>query len=211
MRQRQFSGWLIAVSLLALSACAAPRTQAPVDSLAALRQPDGAVVWQEEYRFVPPDPPWALIDLNEDDYSVAFMKICQGATLDYPCQSTLAYAEEPFGYSRDFEQRQQEFFKRFLWASRVVFDPPRLEKIQALGQAALAAEIEGQEPVQGHKVWAKVIFARRGERVVAFYYTQWRNRGAEFDHEDVATFDRFVESFGYLQPSFYQRLLGAGG
>lgn len=208
MRLRQFFGWLAVVACCLLSACVAPRSQEPADPLAALRQPDGSVVWQDEYRFSPPAPPWQLIDLDEDDYAIAFLKMCEGTTVDYPCQSTLAYAEEPFGYSRDFEQRQQEFFKRFLWASRVVFDEPRLKKVQALGQDALEAVIEGIEPVKKHKVWAKVIFARRGDRVVAFYYTQWRQQGKEYDGDDVAVFDRFVESFGYQKPSFYQRLLG---
>ena len=186
---------------LLLTACA-PAAKVG-DPLAQLRQADGSVVWQQEYRFVPPPAPWQLIDLDEDDYSIAFMKICSDG---YPCQSTLAYAEEPFGYSLDFEERQSEFFKRFLWASRVNFAPPQLRKVKILGQDGLEAITIGIEPVLKHQVRCKILFFRRGERVVAFYYTQWRDEKKSFDAADEADFDRFAESFGFLQPSFYQRL-----
>jgi hypothetical protein len=193
---------MVACAALLLAACA-PTASKVADPLAQMRQPDGTVVWQQEYRFVPPPSPWQLIDLDEDDYSIAFMKLCSDG---YPCQSTLAYAEEPFGYSLDFEERQAEFFKRFLWASRVTFEPPRLRKVKILGQDGLEATTVGVEPVLQHKVRCKIIFARRGERVVAFYYTQWRSEEKSFDTADETDFDRFAESFGFLQPSFYERL-----
>jgi len=187
---------------LTLSACAA-QSPAVIDPLAALRQPDGTVVWQEEYAFTPPPAPWSLVSLDEDDYSVAFAKECREY---FPCQSTLAYAEEPFGYSKDFEQRAKEFFKRFLWASRVVFGEPEFESISFNGQPALIARIEGKEWVKKQKVWAKVVFARRGERVVGFYYTQWRPEEIPHDLADEAAFDAFVRSFKFVKPSFYERL-----
>ena len=167
------------------------------------RNPDGSVVWQQEYRFAPPPAPWQLINLDEDDYSIAYLKIC---TEGYPCQSTLAFAEEPFGYSLDFQERQAEFFKRFLWASRVEFEPARLRPATLFGKDALEAVTYGVEPVLGHTVRAKVLFARRGERVVGFYFTQWRPGGGEFDRSDEADFDRFVESFAFERPSFYEQL-----
>jgi len=188
-------------SALLLAACS-PAAKV-IDPMGQLRQLDGAVVWQQEYRFVPPPAPWQLIDLDEDDYSIAFMKLCNDG---YPCQSTLAYAEEPFGYSLDFEERQTEFFKRFLWASRVNFAAPELRKVKIAGQDGLEAITIGVEPVLKHKVRCKILFFRRGERVVAFYYTQWRDEGKSFDIADEADFDRFAESFGFLQPSFYDRL-----
>lgn len=192
------------VAVLLLAGCAAPHPSEPVDPFGSMRQDDGSVLWQKEYAFIPPPSPWQLIDLNETDYSIAFMKTCRES---YPCQSTMAYAEEPFGYSRDFEQRQQEFFKRFLWASRVDFAEPLLSEIQLFGEPALVARTEGVEPVLGHKVDAKVVFARRGERVVAFYYTQWRSEQGEYDQQDEEDFDRFIEDFQFVRPSFYQRLL----
>jgi len=190
---------------LLLIACM-PSSAVAADPLANLRQADGTVVWQQEYRFLPPPAPWELINLDEDDYSVAFMKVCNDG---YPCQSTLAYAEEPFGYSRDFEERQAEFFRRFLWASRVVFETPKLRKVKVLGQDGLEATTVGVEPVLRHKVRCKILFGRRGERIVAFYYTQWRSEDRQFEAADEADFDRFTESFGFLQPSFYERLFPA--
>lgn len=187
---------------LLLAACAPMATEATAPP-AQLRQADGTVIWQQEYRFAPPPAPWQLIDLDEDDYSIAFMKLCSDG---YPCQSTLAYAEEPFGYSHDFGERQAEFFRRFLWASRVTFAAPELRKVKVLGREGLEAIAEGVEPVLRHKVRCKVLFARRGERVVAFYYTQWRSEEKSFDVADEADFDRFTASFGFLQPSFYERL-----
>ncbi|OHB24582.1 MAG: hypothetical protein A2X84_05850 [Desulfuromonadaceae bacterium GWC2_58_13] len=180
--------------------CMAPP---PVDPLAALRQADGSVLWQQEYAFVPPVGKWSLVSLDEDDYSVAFSKECREF---FPCQSAMAYAEEPFGYSQDFRQRQAEFFKRYLWASRVVFDLPQLEETTLNGQPALVAVVEGKEKVKRHKVWSKVVFTRRGERVVAFYFNQWRPEDQAFDRADVADFDAFVDSFKFVKPSFFERL-----
>ena len=194
--------WLLALVPLLLCACAAPAPP-PVDPLAALRRADGTVVWQEEYAFLSPPAPWSLVSLDEDDYSIAFAKECS----DYfPCQSTMAYAEEPFGYSKDFDKRAPEFFKRFLWASRVVFGEPKLEPATFDGKPALVARVEGKERVKGQKVWAKVVFARRGDRVVGFYYTQWRPEQIAYDPVDEQAFDAFVDSFKFVKPSFYEQL-----
>jgi hypothetical protein len=201
-RRFTFRPLMAACAALLLAGCT-PAATGVADPLANLRQADGAVVWQQEYRFLPPPTPWQLIDLDEDDYSIAFMKICSDG---YPCQSTLAYAEEPFGYSLDFEERQAEFFKRFLWASRVNFVTPDLRKVKIAGQDGLEAVTVGVEPVLKHKVRCKILFFRRGERVVAFYYTQWRSEEKPFDTADEADFDRFAESFSFLQPSFYEQL-----
>ncbi|MGE4344181.1 MAG: hypothetical protein AB7F20_07845 [Geoalkalibacter sp.] len=201
MMKRMFA---VIVGMLLLAGCVAPQPSEPVDPFGSMRRSDGSVLWQQEYAFVPPEAPWQLIDLNETDYSIAFMKTCRAS---YPCQSTLAYAEEPFGYSMDFEQRQREFFKRFLWASRVNFAEAELSRTEVFGEDALIARTEGIEPVQRHKVDVKVVFARRGERVVAFYYTQWRPEDGAYDKTDIKDFDRFVENFSFERPSFYQRLL----
>jgi hypothetical protein len=189
------------ICILTLSACAPAQTRVinPLE-----RNPDGSVVWQQEYRFEPPPPPWQLINLDEEDYSLAYLKICTDGN---PCQSTFAYAEEPFGYSHDFKERQAEFFKRFLWASRVEFEPAQLRSVTVFGEEALEAVTIGMEPVLRHKVRSKVLFARRGERIVGFFFTQWRPEGGEFDPADEADFDRFVESFGFLRPSFYELLM----
>ncbi len=193
---------LLGMVVLLLGACAAP-APTTVDPLAALRRADGTVVWQEEYAFLTPPAPWSLVSIEEDDYSIAFAKECS----DYfPCQSAMAYAEEPFGYSRDFYKRVPEFFKRFLWAGRVVFGEPQLEPATFDGRPALVARVEGKERVKQQKVSAKVVFARRGERVVGFYYTQWRPEHVAYDPLDEQAFDDFVASFKFVKPSFYEQL-----
>jgi hypothetical protein len=201
--ERHPAGLLAALGAALLLAACAPAAPGVVDPLARLRQADGTVVWQQEYRFAPPPAPWQLIDLDEDDYSIAFMKLCSDG---YPCQSTLAYAEEPFGYSLEFEERQAEFFKRFLWASRVNFAAPELRMVKIGGRDGLEATTVGVEPVLKHKVRCKILFFRRGERVVAFYYTQWRPEEKPFDTADEVDFMRFAESFDFLRQSFYERL-----
>jgi len=198
---------VIALALLAACTVAAP----PADPWAGMRTEAGTVVWQDEYEFVPPPAPWKLMSLNEDDYSIAFFRGCGDEPPgNFPCESTFAYAEEPFGYSRELKERQREFFRlrRFLWASRVDFDPPSSKKISALGGEALLAETVGHERVLKHKVLAQVVFARRGERVVAFYFTQWRPDDGTFDRSHLEDFRRFVETFRFRKPSFYERLLG---
>jgi hypothetical protein len=55
-------------------------------------------------------------------------------------------------------------------------------------------------------VRCKILFFRRGERVVAFYYTQWRPEEKPFDTADEVDFMRFAESFDFLRQSFYERL-----
>lgn len=206
LSRRLFPGPLAALGVALLLAGCTPVASGVTDPLANLRQTDGSVVWQQEYRFTPPPEPWQLINLDEDDYSLAFMKTCNDS---YLCQSTLAYAEEPFGYSRDFKERQIEFFKRFLWASRVTFAAPELRKVKVMGQDGLEAITVGTEPVLRHKVRCRVLFARRGERIVAFFFTQWRPEENNFELADERDFDKFVESFSFLRPSFYERLFSS--
>lgn len=168
--------------------------------------PEGTVVWDEEFEFVPPPDQWRLVQIEEgsEEFSFAFLKLDQCGS---PCQSTFAYDEDPFGYARDdLMQRQREYFKRFLWASRVKLGEPETRPIEVFGGEGLEAIVEGEDPVKKTKVWAKVVFGRRGERVVSSYMTQWRPEGVPFDFSDVEPFDRFVKSFRFLKESFYQQL-----
>jgi hypothetical protein len=195
----------ILATLLLLSGCAL--SGPPADPFAGMREASGLVLWQHEYAFKPPPPPWELLKLDEQDYSIAFFRGCDDLPPgNYPCEATFAYAEEPFGYSRDLETREKEFFRRFLWAARIDFDKPRLHPARALGEKALLAETIGRERVLKHKVLVRVVFAHRGQRVVAFYYTQWRPEGRDFDRSQLEIFQNFVDSFEFRRPSFFQRL-----
>ena len=196
--------WTLLLPLLFLGGCT---PSAPTDPLAALRTEKGTVVLEGEYEFVPPPPPWRLLSLDDTDYSVAFFRGCSDKEPGlYPCESDFAYAEEPFGYSRNLKRREEEFFRRFLWAARVDFEEPRLEKISLWGSDALQAETVGHERVLRQKVLVRVLFAHRGERVVAFYFSQWRPEDRTFDRGQIEDFEAFVNSFKFLRPSFYQQL-----
>jgi hypothetical protein len=118
----------------------------------------------------------------------------------------MAYAEEPFGYSRELEPRAREFLKRYLWASRVRFSAPELSSISIDGREALLVRVAGEEPVKRYRLQARIVFMHRGDRVVAFFINQWRVDAHPFSDEDFAAFDRFVASFRFVKPSFYESL-----
>lgn len=199
--------WLPLLLAGLLTGACAPRAHMPADSWQAMRQSDGSVLWLGEYRFVPPPPPWQVIDLNESDLSLALYRSCDVAEPGrFPCESTMAYAEEPFGYSLEFEPRAREFLKRYLWAARVNFSTPVLTPTTISGRKALVVRVTGEEPVKGHRLQAKIVFVHRGERVVAFFCNQWRDDVTPFNDSDFDDFDRFVASFHFVVPSFYEKL-----
>jgi hypothetical protein len=204
-----FGRWLwLLTAVLALAACSLA-TERSVDSWGEARQPDGSVVWLDEYHFEPPPPPWRLIDLNDRDLSLAFYKSCPAAAT--PCEaSTMAYAEEPFGSSRELEERVRQFFRRHLWASRVRFAEPEWRFVTNEGRQELEVWAQGTEPVTGQKVLTKVLFRYRGERVTAFFMNQWRGADVPFERAEFAELDRFAASFRFLGPSFYERLPAKG-
>ncbi|MCM2265191.1 MAG: hypothetical protein NDI73_08355 [Desulfuromonadales bacterium] len=199
--------WLPLLLAGLLVAACAPAIAPQPDPWQTMRQSGGSVLWLGEYRFVPPPPPWQELDLNENDLSLALYRSCDMAEPGkFPCESTMAYAEEPFGYSREFEPRAHEFLKRYLWASRVRFSTPELTPIVIDGRQALLVQVAGEEPVKHHRLQARIVFMHRGERVVAFFINQWRADGLPFSTADFAEFDRFVASFRFVKPSFYENL-----
>jgi hypothetical protein len=170
----------------------------------------GTAVYGDEFEFEPPPPEWRLVrpggeDSAEAEFSFAFLRLEPGP---HPAQSIFTYDEEPFGSSRDLETRAEEHFKRFLWGAHVRFEVLDRERVvlPLLGGEGLAVVAEGRTAGKGEKVRTKVVFAKRGERVVSFYINQWRAPEAQHDPEPFAVFDRFVRSFRYLKPSFYEKL-----
>jgi hypothetical protein len=202
-----FSRWLPLLLAGVLAGACAPVTAPRTDAWHSLRQPDGSALWLGEYRFVPPPENWQIIDLDDRDYSLALYQSCldtvPGAS---PCESTMAYAEEPFGSSRELEPRAREFLKRYLWAARVNFSTPVLTPSMSSGRQTLTVQLTGEEPVKHHRLKSRIVFMHRGERVVAFFINQWRDRDSPFNEEDFAEFDRFVASFRFDKPSFYETL-----
>lgn len=165
----------------------------------------GTVVWLDEYEFAPPGAEWKLVQIEGgDEFAFAFLR--RGSCPKQPCQSVFAYDEDPFGYSTFLQERMREFFKRYLWASHVRFTDFETEKVRVLGGEGLAAVGEAADPVEGYKVRGKVVMGRRGDRVVSFYLTQYRALDGTFDDQEVKAFDKFVDSFQFLKPSFYETL-----
>ena len=168
--------------------------------------PQGMVIWEDEFEFSPPPPDWKLlrVEAGENDINFGFMRTDSGP---YPSLTTFAYDEEPFGCTAaSFEGREREFFKRFLFNAILQFQILERKKVQVVGGEGLAVAVEGKDPVKKEKVRAKVVFGKRGDRIVGFYITQWRPMDGSYDLSAFEIFDKFVTSFKFLKKSFYETL-----
>ena len=199
-------GFVILCSMLVvawLSGCATMETSKKVPYRLS---PQGMVIWEDEFEFKPPPPDWKLlrVEAGENDINFGFMRQDPGP---FPSLTTFAYDEEPFGCSTtQFERREREFFKRFLFNAIVQFQILERKKVQVVGGEGLAVTVEGKDSVKKEKVRAKVVFAKRGERIVGFYITQWRPMDGSYDLSAFEVFDKFVSSFKFLKKSFYETL-----
>lgn len=168
--------------------------------------PQGMVIWEDEFEFKPPPPDWKVlrVESGENDINFGFIRTDPGP---FPSLTTFAYDEDPFGCTAaSFEGREREFFKRFLFNAILQFQVLDRKKIQVLGGEGLQVDVEGKDPVKGEKVRARVIFGKRGDRIVGFYITQWRPMNGTYDLSALEIFDRFWGSFRFLKKSFYQTL-----
>jgi len=165
----------------------------------------GTVIWEDEFEFLPPPPDWKLlrVETGENDINFGFMRGDPGG---FPSTTTFAYDEEPFGCSTKFEGREKEFFKRFLFNAIVKFEVLKREKVKVVGGEGLAVTVEGKDSVKNEKVRAKVVFGKRGDRMIGFYITQWRPMDGSYDLSAFEVFDKFVTSFKFLKKSFYETL-----
>ena len=73
------------------------------------------------------------------------------------------------------------------------------KKVTVVGGEGLAVVAEGRDPVKKEKVKSKVVFGKRGERVVSWYLTQWRPIDGTYDDSAFQVFDTFWGSFKYLE------------
>ena len=164
------------------------------------------LIWQDEFEFMIPPLGWKLVQVESGgEFGFGFIRSDPGP---FPSQSVFVYDEEPFGCSTKFEEREEEFFKRYLWAAAISMNMKILErkKINVVGGEGLEVIAEGFDPVKKEKVRSKVVFGKRGERVVSWYLTQWRPIDESFDPSAFEVFDRFVASFKFLRKSFYEML-----
>jgi hypothetical protein len=166
----------------------------------------GMLIWQDEFEFMIPPPGWSVIQVESGgEFGFGFLRKDPG---EFPSQSLFVYDEDPFGCSTELEERSAEFFKRYLWAAAISMNVKVLEskKMNVVGGEGLAVIAEGKDPVKKEKVRSKVVFGKRGERVVSWYLTQWRHIDGSFDPSAFEVFDKFVASFKYLKKSFYETL-----
>lgn len=204
MRRNWFLILIVVLVLgLWLSGCATTETKKKPYRMSQ----QGTLIWDDEFEFKPPPPGWSIIQVEVGgEFGFGFSRIDRGP---FPSQSMFVYDEEPFGCSTQFENREKEFFKRYLWSAAVSIDMQILEKekVQVLGGGGLAVVAEGKDPVKKEKVKSKVVFGKRGDRVVAFYLTQWRPIDGTYDPSAFEVFDRFWGSFRYLKKSFYETIV----
>jgi len=202
MRRRGSIILALIMVLVWISGCATTQKQAAQKPYKL--SPQGTVIWEDEFEFAPPPPDWKLMLPEEGgDINFGFMRSDPGG---FPSTTTFAYDEEPFGCSTQFEGREKEFFKRFLFNAILNFQILKEEKVQVVGGEGLAVVVEGKDPVKKEKVRAEVVFGKRGERVVGFYITQWRPLDGAYDLSAFDTFDKFWKSFKFLKKSFYETL-----
>jgi hypothetical protein len=164
------------------------------------------LIWNDEYEFMVPPVGWKVIQVESGgEFGFGFLRSDPGP---FPSQSIFVYDEEPFGCSLNFEERGEEFFKRYLWSASISMNIKVLErkKINVVGGEGLAVIAEGRDSVKKEKVRSKIVFGKRGERVVAWYLTQWRHTDSTFDTAAFDVFDKWVGSFKFLKKSFYETL-----
>jgi hypothetical protein len=201
MRKKMLMILCLVLVVAWLSGCATTETTKKPYRLSQ----QGTVIWEDEFEFLPPPPDWKLlrVETGENDINFGFMRNDPGG---FPSTTTFAYDEEPFGCTTKFEGREKEFFRRFLFNAIVKFEVLKREKVKVVGGEGLAVTVEGKDSVKKEKVRAKVVFGKRGDRVIGFYITQWRPINGSYDLSVFEVFDKFVASFKFLKKSFYETL-----
>ena len=203
MRKKMLMILCLVLVVAWLSGCASTQTSKKVPYRLT---PQGTVIWEDEFEFMPPPPDWKLlrVEAGENDINFGFMRSDPGP---FPSVTTFAYDEDPFGCTAaSFEGREREFFKRFLFNAILQFQILNRKKVQVVGGERLVVLVEGKDPVKKEKVRAKVVFGKRGDRIVGFYITQWRPMDGSYDLSAFDVFDKFVASFKFLKKSFYETL-----
>jgi len=202
MREKGLMILCVALVVIWVSGCA---TMEPSKPAPYKLTSQGTIIWEDEFEFMPPPPGWKLLRPEVGgDINFGFMRSDPGG---FPSTTTFAYDEEPFGCTAaSFEGREKEFFKRFLFNAIVTFQVLDRKTVQAVGGEGLQVDVEGKDPVKGEKVRARVIFGKRGDRIIGFYITQWRRMDGTYDMTAFDIFDQFVKSFKFLKKSFYETL-----
>ncbi len=190
---------LLAITGLCLGGCA---TLAPQKPKALVPTDRGTVIFLDKYEFIRPPAGWALLrNLQGGDFELGFLTI-EGA--EFPSQTTFIYDADPFGSSQDLERRAEQYCTRFLFNSGILPQIQKREKAQVMGQPALALYLEGENPNRNEKSKSIVYLVKRGDRIISFVCTQWRPLKGTWDPQAFEHFEKFVNSFKFLQKTFYE-------
>lgn len=206
--KRSFLSGIPLILVMGLLGCAqvTAREVRPPDPVQAPYRIDeqGMAIYGGEFRYLPFPPGWELLSHAENaDTGIVYYRKDPGSNL---ARTIVVYSEEPYGYSRELDKRSAEFMERYLWDAIMTKQVLERKQVRALNGPGLRLVVEARDAVEGKKVRAEIVFAHRGERVVAFYATQWRTMDEPFDPGAFLVFGRFVESFGTLRKSFYEEL-----
>ena len=164
----------------------------------------GTVVYKDKYEFSRPSAGWFLLQTYEaGDFELGFVRMEKG---EFPSQTTFIYDDELFGSSRDLDKRSEQYCTRFLFNSGMFPEIRKKEKIQLMGQSAVALYLEGENPNRNEKAKSKIYLVQKGERIISFVCTQWRPFRGNFNPEAFEHFEAFVRSFKFLKPHFYDEL-----
>ena len=162
----------------------------------------GTVAYMGKYEFARPSAGWFLLQaLEAGDFELGFVRMEKG---EFPSQTTFIYDDEPFGSSRELDRRSEQYCTRFLFNSGMFPQIQKKENTKVMGQSAVALYLEGENPNRNEKAKSKIYLVQTGERIISFVCTQWRPLQESFDPEPFEHFERFVRSFKFLKPDFYE-------
>jgi len=194
--------WALLLTMIAFLSfgCAAlqpaekPKTLTPTDR--------GTVLFLDKYEFKRPPQNWALMkNLEGGDFELGFLVIEKGS---FPSQTTFMFDEEPYGGSRDLENRAKYYCTRFLFNSGIDLRVTQTEKTQINGLDSVAISMEGENPSRDEKAKSKVYLVKKGNRIVSFVCTMWRPMNGTYAQEPFDYFETFVQSFKFLKKDFYE-------
>lgn len=195
----KFAFPLLVMTGLLLGGCATLGPEKPKDVVPTDR---GTVIFLEKYEFKKPPAGWAMLkNLEGGDFELGFLTMERGA---FPSQTTFIFDDQPFGSSRDLDQRAKQYCTRFLFNTGMYPEIKKQEKIEVIGLPALAIYLEGENPNRTEKAKSKVYLIQKGNRIISFVCTQWRPLNGIYDQAAFGQFEEFVKSFKFLKKSFYE-------
>lgn len=188
----KFAFPLLVMTGLLLGGCATLGPEKPKDVVPTDR---GTVIFLEKYEFKKPPAGWAMLkNLEGGDFELGFLTMERGA---FPSQTTFIFDDQPFGSSRDLDQRAKQYCTRFLFNTGMYPEIKKQEKIEVIGLPALAIYLEGENPNRAEKAKSKVYLIQKGNRIISFVCTQWRPLNGIYDQAAFGQFEEFVKSFKF--------------